>query len=163
MSVTCGRSVVFFRVFRLPPPEILSIKPVVRTSIITSRDSDQFMRQAQWRIEGMASRARSLGATWRGRHWEVSAPNVSIWERPKKDFLNNFLEVILQKPCNTHRHEYLEKKALFSVDTPLDRRDMIHSLKYQHTMITLLFGGGLFCLTPLSTIFQLYRGGHCYL
>jgi hypothetical protein len=27
----------------------------------------------------------------------------------KKDFLNNFLEVILQKPYNTHRHEYLEK------------------------------------------------------
>ena len=32
-----------------------------------------------------------------------------LWERPKKDFLNHFLEVILQKPCNTHRHEYLEK------------------------------------------------------
>jgi len=28
---------------------------------------------------------------------------------PKKDFLNNFLDVILQKSCNTHRHEYLEK------------------------------------------------------
>ena len=44
-----------------------------------------------------------------GRHLEVLAPNVPKWERPKKDFLNNFLEVILQKPCNTHRHEYLEK------------------------------------------------------
>jgi hypothetical protein len=37
------------------------------------------------------------------------APNVPMWKRPKKDFLNNFLEVILQKPCNTHRHEYMEK------------------------------------------------------
>jgi len=36
-------------------------------------------------------------------------PNVPIWKRPKKDFLNNFLEVILQKLCNTHRHDYLEK------------------------------------------------------
>ena len=36
------------------------------------------------------------------------APNVPMWKRPKKDFLNNFLEVILQKPCNT-RHEYMEK------------------------------------------------------
>jgi hypothetical protein len=26
-----------------------------------------------------------------------------------KDFLYNFLEVNLQKPCNTHRHEYMEK------------------------------------------------------
>ena len=51
----------------------------------------------------MTSRARALGAT------EVLAPNVPIWERPKKNFLNNFLEVILQKPCNTHRHEHLEK------------------------------------------------------
>ena len=40
---------------------------------------------------------------------EALAPNVTIWERPKKDFLNHFLEVILQKPCNTHRHEYLDK------------------------------------------------------
>ena len=71
----------------------------------------------QWRIQSM-----------------TLAPNVPIWEHPKKDFLNNFLEVILQKPCNTHRHNYLEKllinnkcktqfqcllQALFSVDTPL--------------------------------------------
>ena len=27
-------------------------------------------------------------------------PNVPIWERPKR-FFNNFLEVILQKLCNT--------------------------------------------------------------
>jgi hypothetical protein len=44
---------------------------------------------------------------------EVLTPNVPIWERPKKDFLNNFLEVILQKPCNTHIHEYLEKLSQF--------------------------------------------------
>jgi hypothetical protein len=43
-----------------------------------------------------AIKTRALGATWRGRHREVLAPNVPIWERPKKDFLNNFLEVILQ-------------------------------------------------------------------
>jgi hypothetical protein len=61
---------------------------------------------------------------------------VEVWQRPKNNFQNRFLKVILQKTCNTHNHEYLEKLllllnykcktqfqclplALFSVDTPL--------------------------------------------
>jgi hypothetical protein len=49
------------------------------------------------------SRAWQVGhVPW--RHREVLAPNVL-----KNICLNNFLEVIFQKPCNTHRHEYLER------------------------------------------------------
>jgi hypothetical protein len=68
---------------------------------------------------------------------------VSVITRSTFSSLNNFLEVILQKPCNTHRHEYLEKLLI--------NNWVVNIVHYKCGYLSFnKYGLGECCLTSLS-------------